>query len=210
MIQDYHGTVRQDITSLLSDKFGRAIDVGGGSGATLSHLKATGTIEHAALVDKYAGKVGPDIDETEVFDLDETAALASLLRERPPHDLVLCLDVLEHLRDPWGTAAALREGISENGLLVVSLPNVRHRSVIADLLFRGRWEYRDAGLLDRTHLRFFTLQSMKAMLEDAGWRIESVRPLFWGKGDRLLDFVTFKMVTGLFARQFVLFARRAR
>jgi hypothetical protein len=98
-------------------------------------------------------------------------ALPSLVKEQGGrYDALLFLDVLEHLADPWsilqGSHALLRDG----GHAYVSVPNVAHWTVRKELLL-GRWEYRDNGLMDRTHLRFFTLESARELMESARWRI---------------------------------------
>jgi 2-polyprenyl-3-methyl-5-hydroxy-6-metoxy-1,4-benzoquinol methylase len=90
-------------------------------------------------------------------------------------DVVLCLDVLEHLVDPWTTAARLAKLLKPRGVLIASIPNVRHFRVVLPLLFRGRWEYGEFGLMDRTHLRFFTEQSARQLLRQAGLRVDDVR-----------------------------------
>jgi hypothetical protein len=64
-----------------------------------------------------------------------------------------------------------KELLTENGILVISLPNVRHRSILFNLLFKDDFEYKDQGILDITHIRFFTETTMKKMLEDCGYEI---------------------------------------
>ena len=93
-----------------------------------------------------------------------------LAEEGTGYDVVLCLDVLEHLVDPAGALAALR-GLAPRGRALISLPNVAHWSLRKELL-RGRWEYTESGLLDRTHLRFYTLDTARSLLSQAGWRVE--------------------------------------
>jgi hypothetical protein len=95
---------------------------------------------------------------------DELAALA-------PFDVVLLGDVLEHLRDPWATLRALT---ALGGRIVLSVPNVAHWTGRRALL-RGRFPYAEHGLFDRTHLRFFTLASARALAEGAGLRIVAER-----------------------------------
>jgi 2-polyprenyl-3-methyl-5-hydroxy-6-metoxy-1,4-benzoquinol methylase len=73
-------------------------------------------------------------------------------------DVIICGDVLEHLIDPWRVLTWLAELAAPGCQVLASVPNVGHWTVIRDLL-AGRWEYQDEGLLDRTHLRFFTRQS---------------------------------------------------
>jgi SAM-dependent methyltransferase len=85
--------------------------------------------------------------------------------ENSQFDVILCLDVLEHMVNPWGAVDRLvSRYLAPGGALVVSLPNVRHYSVVLPLLLQGRWDYQDAGLLDRTHLRFFTRDTALRLL----------------------------------------------
>jgi SAM-dependent methyltransferase len=86
------------------------------------------------------------------------------------YDRILFLDVLEHLRDPSEVLQRARRLLTADGRALASIPNVAHWSVRKELLL-GRWRYEDNGLLDRTHLRFFTLESAEELLIDAGWRI---------------------------------------
>ncbi len=85
-------------------------------------------------------------------------------------DCLVYADVLEHIIDPWSLLVCHRPLLASGGTLIVSLPNVQFIGVIAGLL-RGRWDYRERGVLDRTHLRFFTRRSAQTMIEDAGYRI---------------------------------------
>ena len=80
------------------------------------------------------------------------------------------LDVLEHLVDPADVLRRVRSHLRPGGVGLVSLPNVAHWSVRKELAM-GRFEYTPSGLLDETHLRFFTLHTGSALIEDAGWQI---------------------------------------
>ena len=82
-------------------------------------------------------------------------------------DYIICGDVLEHLHNPWGTLTKLGKCLNNNGKIIISLPNINHISIIAQIL-SGVWNYEDAGILDKTHLRFFTLKTAIAMVEKAG------------------------------------------
>jgi 2-polyprenyl-3-methyl-5-hydroxy-6-metoxy-1,4-benzoquinol methylase len=102
--------------------------------------------------------------------------VADLEREAPPldapFDAIVCGDVLEHLADPARALALLRAHLREDGLLLVSVPNVAHLWVRLGLLL-GRFEYADRGILDRTHLRFFTRRTFLRLLAEA--KLEVVR-----------------------------------
>jgi len=90
----------------------------------------------------------------------------------PPEtfDVVLLIDVLEHLENPASALRRVFPLLRPSSRIVIALPNVAHWSVRSQLL-RGRFEYEDSGILDRTHLRFFTRDSAQRMLEGAGLEI---------------------------------------
>jgi 2-polyprenyl-3-methyl-5-hydroxy-6-metoxy-1,4-benzoquinol methylase len=96
------------------------------------------------------------------IDLDRDA-----LPESAPFDVMVFGDVLEHLKDPLPVLRAALARLRPGGLVLVSVPNVAHLYVRLGLLF-GRFEYADRGILDRTHLRFFTRASFRRFLRDAG------------------------------------------
>lgn len=87
-------------------------------------------------------------------------------------DLVICNDVIEHMRDHDACLASIRDKLCAGGALVASIPNVRYWEHLKEVVFEGDWRYRDAGLLDRTHLRFFTERSIRRDLERHGFAVE--------------------------------------
>jgi len=90
--------------------------------------------------------------------------------QRGDIDTVFLFDVLEHIYDPWKTLLTLRNLVSEGAQLVVSIPNVRNVLLIQDLI-SGYWRYRKVGLLDITHIRFFTQKDMYRMFYQTGFRV---------------------------------------
>jgi hypothetical protein len=92
-----------------------------------------------------------------------------------------------------------------NGVIIVSLPNIAHLSVSVPLLFQAQFEYQDAGILDRTHLHFFTRQSATALLSDVGFDIsKGLRTGFGGPRTKLLDRTTFGFLRDHLTKQYVL------
>jgi 2-polyprenyl-3-methyl-5-hydroxy-6-metoxy-1,4-benzoquinol methylase len=107
-------------------------------------------------------------------------------------DCIVFNDVLEHLVDPWETLRTSRLLVRAGGSVVASIPNVRHGpSVVAPLLLRGRWSYREYGILDRTHLRFFTRSTIVDLFACSGYQIQAVEPIriykkgWWARVNRL-------------------------
>jgi len=109
------------------------------------------------------------------IEMPETLAALDTALAGAPIDHLVIGDVLEHLRDPWAVLSALRARMRPGGGATICLPNAAHWSLIRGQL-AGDWTYRDAGLLDRTHLRFFTRATAKAMFDKAGFAVESVLP----------------------------------
>ena len=97
-------------------------------------------------------------------------------------DLIVILDILEHLMDPWAMVQRLHSALALGGVIIASIPNVGHYSVAFPLL-RGKWEYQPEGLLDRTHLRFFTKRTALDLMNRLGLAVQKVdrvwRPIPW-------------------------------
>ena len=108
-----------------------------------------------------------------------TGTYGEVSAQIPDHhfDLVVCNDVIEHMPDPKGFLRDVGKKLADNGAMIVSVPNVRNAITVFDLLFKGDFQYVDAGVLDYTHLHLFTKKSFMRMVEECGWRVELCRPL---------------------------------
>lgn len=89
-------------------------------------------------------------------------------------DLAVFADVLEHMRHPWAALRNIREWLSPDGAVLVSLPNIRNLNVLKDLISNGTFNYKPAGILDITHIRFFTRSDAIKMFEQTGFRVEKM------------------------------------
>jgi SAM-dependent methyltransferase len=164
---DYFGFVRREIAPLLPDRAEQALEVGCGRGGTLAWLKRSGIAVRITGIERDPGAAA--VARARVDRLIEGDAEAALARLVPASlDLVLCLDVLEHLVDPWRAMGYIAKALRPGGSVVLSVPNIRHYSVSLPLVCRGRWQYEEAGILDRTHLRFFTRRGAADLIAGAG------------------------------------------
>ncbi len=91
-----------------------------------------------------------------------------------PFDCIIAADVLEHLRDPWSVVRWAAGLLDANGVMVVSVPNVRHIETFWSLIRHRRWPYKSVGIFDRTHLRWFARANLPDLFEGSGLRIRSV------------------------------------
>lgn len=88
-------------------------------------------------------------------------------------DAIIVADILEHLINPWQVLLRMRSALAPGGQVLASIPNVRNFALLTELLLGGRWTYRDRGLLDVTHLRFFTFAEIQQMFQETGYRCEA-------------------------------------
>jgi len=124
-------------------------------------------------------------------------------------DALILSEVLEHLVDPWSVLRKLRPLLKPNALVFASSPNVSHHKVIR-MLMRGEWNLGDAGLMDRTHLRWFTPKAYRDMFQACGYIVDSVgekeRP---SRKARIASFITLGRYRHLFVGQIDLRGHRS-
>lgn len=90
-------------------------------------------------------------------------------------DAIILNDVLEHLLYPWNDLENLKSKLTKNGVLISSIPNVRYAKNLFNLLTKKDWNYKESGILDSTHFRFFTRKSVKRMFEKGGYTILKIK-----------------------------------
>jgi SAM-dependent methyltransferase len=208
----YFATARREVLPVLPARVSRLLDLGCGTGATVALVKEARAVEWAGGVelDPGAGDAARKVcdrvwagDATNLAFVDEIAP-SSL-------DLVLCLDVLEHLADPWAMARRLSPLLAPGGRLILSVPNIRNWKYIWRLAAHGDFRYRDAGLLDRTHLRFFTRETAIELATAGGLRLVSAanaQPFAFPDGRWLLSRASLGRLEGLLAKQWLVVAER--
>jgi SAM-dependent methyltransferase len=161
----------------------RVLDVGCATGYLAAELVKRGcTVDGIEFDRDAAEQARAHCREVVVGDLEAPFTHAEVERmlagARP--DVIVCADVLEHLRDPWTVLAWLRTLLApgppgDAGKAIISVPNIAHWTARRALL-RGRFDYADHGLFDRTHLRFFTRDSARELARRAGFAVQQERP----------------------------------
>jgi 2-polyprenyl-3-methyl-5-hydroxy-6-metoxy-1,4-benzoquinol methylase len=173
----YHQNPRTEIASFVAEPPGTVLDVGCGGGATGKLLKEKfpGTrvvgIEINPRAAEYARQF---LDQVICAPIEEV----DLARDAPGAGvrLVLLLDVLEHLYDPWRALARVKSWLAPGTRVLASVPNVRNLAVL-DELAGGHFQYAENGVLDVTHVRFFTRAELRRMFEETGFRVNDLEPL---------------------------------
>jgi 2-polyprenyl-3-methyl-5-hydroxy-6-metoxy-1,4-benzoquinol methylase len=193
----------------------RLLDVGAADGLLSRQLTACGWRVTAIEGDPALAQVGARYCERMItLNLDREIPVAE-----GPFDVIVYGDVLEHLVDPLRVLVELDRGLGPGGFVIISVPNIAHLWIRL-LLLVGRFDYLDRGILDHSHLRFFTERSMRAMLAAAGLSIErftaTPAPLFqilpvswhrrWVAATHSINAVIARKVRRLLGYQFIVLA----
>lgn len=169
----YFRGVRPEMLTFLPSGFARVLEVGCGEGGFLAHQAAAieywGIEPNAGAAERAAERL------YKVFNGRYEAAADKL--PDGYFDLIVCNDVIEHMPDHDEFLQSIRRKLKPGGYLVGSIPNVRHYALLVELLFKKDWQYVDAGLLDRTHLRFFTEKSWRRTMAENGFQVEAMHGL---------------------------------
>jgi SAM-dependent methyltransferase len=205
----YFGHARQDILPLVPRFAETVLEVGCGEGATLNWLRSLGRCRRTIGVE-----LSPSAGARAAQHVDLVIRGGVEGRTLPIDpgsvDLLLLLDVLEHLVDPWNTLRSLVSLLSPGGTVVASIPNINHVSAVMPLVLRGRWDYEDEGILDRSHLRFFVRSTAEELLRSANLTITKVamNGVAWGSKGGLFDRLTLGLCRRFFVEQYLIQATR--
>ena len=201
---------RPEVQALVPRSARRVLDLGCSTGALGAELNARqdAVVVGVELDPAHASEAQRRLDRVVVGDAEELLA-APGAAELGRFDCIVAADVLEHLRDPW---TALRRAVAlldPGGVVVVSLPNVRFFETFWQLGVRGTWPRRTHGTFDATHLRWFALRDAVELLEQAGLRVDEVRPMIrvrpaGSRFDRAFAWLARTPLRGFFAFQYVL------
>jgi SAM-dependent methyltransferase len=208
----YFATVRGEILPFLPARVARLLDLGCGTGATVGFVREARAVE-------WAGGIELDTQSAEaarrVCDRVWTGDATSLPFEKEiaeaSLDLVLCLDTLEHLADPWAMVRRLSPFLKPGGRLILSVPNIRNWKFLWRLAAQGDFRYRDAGLLDRTHLRFFVRETAVELATSGGLRLVSAanaHPFAFPDARFLLSKASFGALDEFLAKQWLVVVER--
>lgn len=196
--KDYFESERPEVFALVEPSAKIILDVGCGAGTLGASLKKQypkRKIFGLEIDQTAAFKARKFLDQVFVGDIQN----CEINIEPGTLDCIILADVLEHVVHPERVLVRLKPLLRPNGCVIVSLPNMRHYTVFIRLLING-WQYEDSGLFDKTHLRFFSRQSMIDLIENAGFRIDVEKSRFSGSikmkavnvlcFNKLKDFIT--------------------
>ena len=203
----YFGQSRPEILELIKNSDKNILDIGCGSGVlgaqikkTFEDVKITG-IEFSKDAAAQAKNNLDVVIQGDIVNME-------LHFEEKTFDLIIFADVLEHLSAPESALNNVLPYLKNNGRVIVSLPNVRHFSVLLPLIFKDSWEYQDRGIMDKTHLRFFTRSSAVKLIEESGLEVKLITKnlRYVKKLAIIIDKITFGKLKGFFVQQWIIVA----
>lgn len=170
----YFTHLRPEIQALVPDNITTLLDVGCGAGVFSNAIKQrTGCevwgIEPVAAEAEEARKVLNQVRTGFFEDVIETID--------QQFDIICFNDVLEHMPDPYNALKLSLKLLTPDGIIIASMPNILHYQAFFDILTKKDFKYEDAGIMDRTHLRWFTRKSMVRMFEECGYQVKEVHGL---------------------------------
>lgn len=181
----YHFYPRRELGDWIKEETESAfnvLDIGCGCGALLTYIKGfypNASIYGVEMVKKaaeIAGNIGNVIcGNIETMDFPW---------EKSFFDYVILGDVLEHLHDPAEVLIKLKSYIKKGGHIIVSMPNMKHYSVMLPLIIEDKFTYEDAGILDRTHVKMYTGTEINRLIKQAGYEVEEVRYTLGEEADK--------------------------
>jgi 2-polyprenyl-3-methyl-5-hydroxy-6-metoxy-1,4-benzoquinol methylase len=204
---------RHDLFQLVpSGSPGRVLEIGAAEGSMLVALKRAGKAREVVGVELMAipggGQDRPEIDRFIIADIEQQ----SLDLEQASFDVIICGDVLEHLRDPWTALQYLTSFLRRGGTFVISLPNILYWRAFGRIVL-GDFRYSPSGVLDRTHLRFFCRKNMLDLVRSAGLGILSVEPSFRRhrqlRNDRIINAFSLGLAERFLAQQYLIVAEKS-
>ncbi|WP_054709604.1 class I SAM-dependent methyltransferase [Bacillus sp. JCM 19041] len=167
----YYQGINHQLFSIIEPSVKQVLDVGCSEGLLGAAIKDaySATVHGFEQFPTAVAAARKKLDSVTVGDI-ETDPLPF---EQEAFDAIIFADVLEHMVDPWAVLEKVKPYLTSQGSVYASIPNVGHISIIEELL-NGTWNYVDAGLLDKTHLRFFTKNGIKQLFTASGYSIELV------------------------------------
>jgi 2-polyprenyl-3-methyl-5-hydroxy-6-metoxy-1,4-benzoquinol methylase len=165
----YYSFPRPEMLELLPKTAKRVLEVGCGQGTFAAQIKAFNNAEVWGI--EYMPNEGEVAKK--VMDKVYIGAVEDYINELPDNffDAIYFNDVLEHLTYPDDVLKKLKPKLVKNGLIISSIPNMRNFRVLKMLVWDGNWDYADHGVMDKTHLRWFTKKSIRKMYEDLDYEV---------------------------------------
>ena len=203
----YYESVREDMLKYIPQETKTTLEFGCGFGGFSALLKETLNTEGWAVeIEREAAQeAAKKLDRVINTDANES------LKAIPDgyFDCIIFFDILEHLVDPYSLLLSVKKKLTKRGVIVTSIPNIRYYRTFVDFVIHGNWDYKDQGILDKTHLRFFTRKSILKVFDKLGFKIlmfEGIHPTH-SRTFKLLNIILLNALSDVRYKHFVAVVR---
>lgn len=206
--ENYYKNKRPEMQDLFPLQAKILLEVGCGEGELAFQLKEKYNIESwgVELMEQKAQEASSKLDNVIIGRIEDC------LDKLPDNyfDVIYLNDVLEHLFDPKEVLINLRSKLSKDGVVISSIPNMRYYKILKQLIINKNWEYQEEGIMDFTHLKFYTSKSIKNLFLNAGYTISTHKGIRRTKSLRPYIYNIFLFFTAwdIFYLQFATVARK--
>lgn len=204
----YYAYERKELIPYIPENLSKTLDVGCATGLFSANLKGKINIEAWGIeMHRESAEIAKQkLDKVLIGSFDE-------IKDQLPlgyFDCVFFNDVLEHMVSPEECLIDIRNSVSENGVVLASIPNIRYIGAMREYLFDKDWKYQESGVMDKTHLRFFTKKSIMRMFDKCGYTIqtiEGINPIGKYSITSILNKILFNYIEDLRFTQYVIVAK---
>lgn len=196
--ENYFSLERQIFKNAVTSSNLKILDIGCGTGILGAYFKK---IQNCTV---YGVEINESAYKEAILNLDKVIKgnieLIELPFEKSSFDIIIMGDVLEHLINTISSLKKLQYFLKDDGRILISVPNIRHWKIMLKLLFQDSWKYESSGILDYTHMRFFTKKSLIELLKDNDINVSfSERVIQKRSKSYYFNILTFQLFSGLLA-----------
>jgi 2-polyprenyl-3-methyl-5-hydroxy-6-metoxy-1,4-benzoquinol methylase len=211
--QDYFSSARLDLIRFIpANQNNKVLELGAGGGDTLVKIKEMQLASEVVGIELFdmpnSNQKHPSIDKLIIGNIEE------IQPDLPENyfDVIICGDVLEHLIDPWLTVNKITRFLKKDGIIIISAPNLREFRTLSKIIFHGDFSYMDAGIMDKTHLRFFCKKNLIELLSIPELKVIKVASNIDSypatTKTKIFNLLTFNLLHDFFVTQFYVIARK--
>lgn len=211
----YFSRPRYDLIKLLpNNPNNKILELGSGGGDTLIEIKNRKLASEVAGIELVeipgSNQSNKLIDKFIIANVEQT----TLLLLEAHYDIILIGDVLEHLENPWQTVTNLSSYLKPGGIFIASVPNIRFFTAMYKIYVKGDFGYKESGLFDKTHLRFFCKKNIIQLFTKPFLKIENIIPVESVRDDKpywsTINKITFRIFEELLTVQYIITAKKIR
>jgi 2-polyprenyl-3-methyl-5-hydroxy-6-metoxy-1,4-benzoquinol methylase len=203
----YYQSVREDMLKFISTGIKKTLEFGCGEGGFSALLKDRLNAETWAVeINEESVRQAAKKLHTVIND-DAYNSLGKLPEKY--FDCIICFDFLEHLVDPYSLLTLLKTKLAKDGVIITSIPNIRYYRVFTNFILHGNWDYKNQGVMDKAHLRFFTYKSIIKMFKELEFEVlltKGIHPTS-SRTCKIIQLLTFNIFSDIKYKHFVSIVR---